>query len=137
MHEPLSLVTDEPIDEGALRRSVANPTAGAVVTFEGIVRNHDHGQSIRSLDYQAHPDAGRILAECCARIAEESGLPLAAAHRVGSLRVGDVALYAVVAASHRKEAFETCERLVEEIKHTIPIWKRQWFDDGASEWVGL
>jgi molybdopterin synthase catalytic subunit len=137
MDNALGFVTEEPIDEAALQASVANPTAGAVVTFSGIVRNHDHGQSIRSLDYQAHPEASRILAECCARIAAESGLPLAAAHRVGSLQIGDVALYAVVAASHRKEAFDTCERLVEEIKHGIPIWKRQWFADGASEWVGL
>lgn len=137
MDNPLGFVTDEPIDEAALRASVTNPSAGAVVTFSGIVRNHDHGKSIRSLDYQAHPEASRILAECCARIAAESGLPLAAAHRVGSLQIGDVALFAVVAASHRKEAFDTCERLVEEIKHTIPIWKRQWFEDGASEWVGL
>ena len=133
----IALVTAQPIDEAALRRSVLAPTAGALVAFSGIVRDHDHGRSIRSLDYQSHPDAERILAECCARIAAESGLPVAAAHRIGALQIGDVALFAVVAASHRREAFETCERLVEEIKHTIPIWKRQWFDDGASEWVGL
>ena len=137
MDSVIALVTAQPIDEAALRRSVLAPTAGALVAFSGIVRNHDHGRSIRSLDYQSHPDAERILAECCARIAAESGLPVAAAHRIGALQIGDVALFAVVAASHRREAFETCERLVEEIKHTIPIWKRQWFDDGASEWVGL
>jgi molybdopterin synthase catalytic subunit len=137
MDSMMALVTAQPIDEAAFRSSVLGPTAGALVAFSGIVRNHDHGQAIRSLDYQAHPDAERILTECCARIAAESGLQLAAAHRVGSLQIGDVALFAVVAASHRKEAFDTCERLVEEIKHTIPIWKRQWFDDGASEWVGL
>ncbi|MEO6944756.1 MAG: molybdenum cofactor biosynthesis protein MoaE [Lacisediminihabitans sp.] len=133
----IALVTELPIDEAALRSSVLTPAAGALVAFAGIVRNHDHGEAIRSLDYQAHPDAERILTECCTRIAAESGLQLAAAHRIGSLQIGDIALFAVVAASHRKEAFDTCERLVEEIKHTIPIWKRQWFDDGASEWVGL
>ena len=137
MDSVIALVTAQPIDETALRRSVLAPTAGALVAFSGIVRDHDHGRSIRSLDYQSHPDAERILAECCARIAAESGLLVAAAHRIGALQIGDVALFAVVAASHRREAFETCERLVEEIKHTIPIWKRQWFDDGASEWVGL
>ena len=137
MDSVIALVTAQPIDETTLRRSVLAPTAGALVAFSGIVRDHDHGRSIRSLDYQSHPDAERILAECCAKIAAESGLPVAAAHRIGALQIGDVALFAVVAASHRREAFETCERLVEEIKHTIPIWKRQWFDDGASEWVGL
>ena len=133
----LAIVTTEPIDERALCEAVLAPEAGALVMFSGIVRNHDHGLSIRSLDYQAHPEAQRMLAECCSRIAAESGLRIAAAHRVGALQIGDVALYAVVAASHRKEAFDTCERLVEEIKHTIPIWKRQYFPDGVSEWVGL
>jgi molybdopterin synthase catalytic subunit len=137
MDSRIAIVTSEPIDEAALRRSVLSPTAGALVAFSGVVRDHDHGESVRSLDYQAHPEARRILAECCARIAADSGLALAAAHRVGSLQIGDVALFAVVAASHRKEAFDVCEQLVEEIKHSIPIWKRQWFDDGASEWVGL
>jgi molybdopterin synthase catalytic subunit len=134
---PLAFVTDTPIDEDALRRAVTSPTAGAVVAFSGIVRDHDHGRSIRSLDYQAHPSAQRVIEECCARIAAESGLSVAAAHRIGALHIGDVALFAVAAASHRKEAFDACEALVEEVKHTIPIWKRQWFTDGVSEWVGL
>lgn len=137
MRGSFALVTEEPIDEAALRLAVLTPAAGALVSFSGIVRDHDRGREIRSLDYQAHPSAERILGECCARIAEESGLRVAAAHRVGSLRIGDVALFAVAAASHRTEAFDACERLVEEIKHRIPIWKRQWFADGVSEWVGL
>jgi molybdopterin synthase catalytic subunit len=134
---PLAVVTDEAIDEAALRESVVGPTAGALVSFSGIVRNHDHGQSNRSLDYQAHPTAHRVIEECCARVASTTGLRVAAAHRIGSLHIGDVALFAVAAASHRKEAFDACEELVEAIKHTIPIWKRQWFTDGVSEWVGL
>ena len=137
MDDLRALITTEPIDEAALRRAVLSPANGALVIFSGIVRNHDNGRSIRSLDYQAHPDAQRMLAKCCARIAAESGLNIAAAHRIGSLEIGDVALYAAVAAPHRREAFETCERLVDEIKMTIPIWKRQNFPDGASEWVGL
>jgi molybdopterin synthase catalytic subunit len=71
----------------------------------------------------------------CRRV--ESGLSVVAAPRIGSLQIGDVALYAAVAASHRREVFETCERPVEEIKMTIQIWKRQYFPDGVSEWVGL
>ena len=134
---PLALITLERIDEDAVRRSVETPASGAVVVFAGVVRNHDHGQSIRSLDYQAHPTAQRVIEECCARVASTTGLRVAAAHRIGSLHIGDVALFAVAAASHRKEAFDACEELVEAIKHTIPIWKRQWFTDGVSEWVGL
>ena len=120
-----------------LCRAVLSPTAGALVMFSGIVRNHDHGQS----DHLARlPGASRGAADARRVLragSEESGLPIAAAHRVGALKIGDIALYAAVAASHRKEAFDTCERLVEEIKHTIPIWKRQYFPDGVSEWVGL
>lgn len=137
MDNPLAFVTEDPIDEGALRNSVLSSAAGALVSFSGIVRNHDHGQSIRSLDYQAHPSAQRVIEECCARVAASTGISVAAAHRVGALHIGDIALFAVAAASHRKEAFDACEELVEEIKHTIPIWKRQWFTDGVSEWVGL
>ncbi|MEO7122608.1 MAG: molybdenum cofactor biosynthesis protein MoaE [Lacisediminihabitans sp.] len=137
MDNPLAFVTEEPIDEAALRDSVLSSRAGALVAFSGIVRNHDQGRSIRSLDYQAHPSAQRVIEECCARVAATTGLSVAAAHRIGALHIGDVALFAVAAASHRKEAFDACEALVEEVKHSIPIWKRQWYTDGVSEWVGL
>lgn len=132
-----AIVTARPIDEAELCRAVLTPASGALVIFSGIVRDHDQGRGIRSLDYQAHPDAELLLAQCCERIAAETGLRVAAAHRVGALQIGDVALCAAVAAPHRKEAFETSERLVEEIKRTIPIWKRQHYADGVSEWVGL
>ncbi len=133
----LAVVTAEPIDEEAVRRFVESPASGAVVVFSGVVRDHDQGRSILSLDYHAHPDAQRLLAECCEEVATATGLRVAAAHRIGSLQVGDVALYAAVAAAHRKEAFTACEQLVEQIKTTIPIWKRQYFPGGVSEWVGL
>ena len=132
-----AVVTTEVIDEAAIQRAVASPRSGALVVFSGVVRNHDDGRDILSLDYRAHPQAEQILAGCCAAVAEESGLSVAAAHRVGHLEVGDVALYAAVSAAHRREAFEACELLVERIKATVPIWKRQYLADGASEWVGL
>src|SRR6476469_7267499 len=105
----LAVITSEPIDEASIRSRVEAPESGAVVLFCGVVRNHDDGRSILSLDYQAHPDAEYLLAECCRDIAEKSGLRVAAAHRVGSLQIGDIALYAAVAAAHRREAFETCQ----------------------------
>lgn len=131
------IVTDRPIDDAAIRKAVESPSSGAVVVFSGVVRNHDGGHDIRSLDYQAHPDAERILAECCADVTAETGLAVAAAHRIGHLEIGDVALYAAVSAAHRREAFDACELLVERIKSSVPIWKRQHFADGESEWVGL
>jgi molybdopterin synthase catalytic subunit len=89
------------------------------------------------LEYEAHPDAERMLREVCERVASSSGLVVAAEHRVGSLRVGDVALVAAVAAPHRADAFAACARLVDELKASVPIWKRQHSADGATEWVGL
>jgi molybdopterin synthase catalytic subunit len=107
------------------------------VTFRGVIRNHDHGVAVSSLDYSAHPEAERFLAEVCETVANETGLRVAAGHRIGALDIGDVALVATVAAAHRAEAFAACERLVELIKANVPIWKRQYLADGATEWVGL
>lgn len=133
----IAMITEAPIDESAIRRAVESPTSGAVVVFSGVVRNHDGGQDILSLDYQAHPQAEQIMAECCAAVAAETGLAIAAVHRIGHLAVGDIALSAAASAAHRREAFAACELLVERIKSTLPIWKRQYFADGQSEWVGI
>ena len=137
MSERVALITAEPIDERAVRAAVEADSSGAVVMFSGVVRDHDGGREVSALDYQAHPEAERFLAECVRRIADETGLAVAAAHRVGELRIGDVALFAAASAAHRAEAFDACERLVELIKQEVPIWKRQHFGDGVSEWVGL
>ncbi|MFB6609820.1 molybdenum cofactor biosynthesis protein MoaE [Agromyces sp. NPDC056379] len=137
MNEPLALVTLEPIDERAVRSAVEADTSGAVVVFLGVVRDHDGGRGVLALDYRAHPEAERFLAECVNEIAVETGIAVAAAHRVGELRIGDVALCAAASAAHRAEAFDACERLVELVKQRVPIWKRQHFVDGISEWVGL
>jgi molybdopterin synthase catalytic subunit len=137
MNTNLAVVTDEPIDEASVRAAVGAEASGAVVTFCGVVRNHDGGRDVLALDYQGHPDAERFLAECVRRIADDTGVAVAAAHRVGELRIGDVALVAAASAPHRAEAFDACERLVDLIKQQVPIWKRQHFTDGVSEWVGL
>jgi len=133
----LALISAEPIDAIAIEGFVMDAQKGALVTFCGVVRNHDHGLAVTSLEYSAHPDAARFLRDCCETIAAETGLRVAAAHRVGPLIVGDIALVAAVAAAHRGEAFAACERLVDLIKQTVPIWKRQHLADGATQWVGL
>lgn len=132
-----ALITDEPIDEAAVRGAVGGDADGAVVMFCGVVRDHDGGRAVRALDYRAHPDAERFLREIVERTASETGMRVAVAHRIGDLRIGDIALFAAASAGHRAAAFEACERLVEEIKRGVPIWKRQHYDDGVSEWVGL
>ena len=137
MSETLALISPTTLDSAAIEAFVLGEQHGALVTFRGIVRNHDHGLAVTALDYQAHPDAADFLEACCRDIASQFGLRVAAAHRVGSLVVGDTALVAAVAAPHRAEAFAACEQLVELIKHRVPIWKRQHLADGATEWVGL
>ncbi|MDV7244705.1 MULTISPECIES: molybdenum cofactor biosynthesis protein MoaE [Rhodococcus] len=137
MSDILAQISDLPLDAAVVDAAVAGPEHGAVVVFTGVVRNHDAGQSVSALEYQAHPDAERFLRTCCEEVASSTGLPVAAVHRVGALTVGDLALVAAVAAPHRAEAFAACAELVERIKHEVPIWKRQHFADGASEWVGL
>ena len=137
MSDVFGLVTEEVLDAAALEDFVLTDEYGALVTFRGVIRNHDHGASVAALDYSAHPEAQRFLEECCATVASETGLRVAAAHRIGSLAIGDTALVAAVAAPHRAEAFAACERLVELIKASVPIWKRQHLADGATEWVGL
>ena len=133
----LATISDAPLDQTAIENFVLDRVNGALVSFRGIVRDHDHGESVTALDYQAHPEAQRFMEQCCRTVAEESGLAVAAAHRVGALVIGDIALVAAVAAPHRAEAFAACQRLVELIKVEVPIWKRQHLAAGATEWVGL
>ena len=132
-----ALITAAPLDAAAIEAAVASRADGALVTFRGVVRDHDHGQSVTGLDYLAHPDAEAFLRASCDRIAGETGLRVAAAHRGGPLEVGDLALVAAVAAPHRAAAFAAIERLVDDIKSTVPIWKRQHVAGGTTEWVGL
>ncbi|MFN4002988.1 molybdenum cofactor biosynthesis protein MoaE [Microcella sp.] len=134
---PTALVTAAPLDAAAIEAAVATRADGALVTFRGIVRDHDHGQAVTGLDYLAHPDAEDFLRASCERVAAETGLRVAAAHRTGPLEIGDLALVAAVAAPHRAAAFAAIDRLVDDIKSTVPIWKRQHVAGGTTEWVGL
>ena len=128
-----ALVTDQVLDPAAFEAPLA--ASGAVVTFVGRARDHDGGRAVVELEYSAHPSAQQVLEDIAAKLGQEA-LGLSVAHRVGTLRIGDVALVAVVATAHRAEAFDVCARLVEEVKHTLPVWKRQLFADGTDEWVG-
>ena len=133
----LAIISEEPLDAASIEAFVLSSEHGALVTFRGIVRDHDHGASVTALEYEAHPDARAFLERVCEQVAAETALPVAAAHRVGHLVVGDTALVAAVAAPHRAAAFAACERLVDLIKRDVPIWKRQHLADGVTEWVGL
>lgn len=125
------------VDVAALTAAVGTAGDGAVVSFAGVVRDHDHGRSVTELEYQAHPSAGAVVAEVAATIAARfPAVRIAVQHRVGTLRIGDVALGAAVASAHRREAFAACSDLVDLVKERLPVWKRQVFTDGTDEWVG-
>lgn len=130
-------VGEEPLDVAEHAALVDHAGAGAVVTFAGVVRDHDGGRSVRGLTYSAHPSAATVVAEVAADVAARSrGVrAVAVSHRVGPLAIGEVALACAVAADHRREAFETCAELVEEVKRLLPVWKHQAFTDGTDEWV--
>lgn len=133
----LARVTDAPIDPDAVAAEVVTDADGALVAFSGIVRDHDGGREVQALEYEAHPDAERRLAEVAEAVADaHPGVRIAVVHRTGALVIGDLALVAAVSSPHRAEAFAACASLVDELKRSVPIWKRQLFADGASEWVG-
>ena len=136
----LARVGAAPLDLAAHVAAVDRPGAGAVATFVGQVRDHDPrvvGEVV-ALEYSAHPDAERVLAEIAVRHAERAGvLGVAVSHRTGRLAVGDLALVAAVSSAHRQLAFEVCEALVEQVKAELPAWKREVLADGRAVWVGL
>ena len=132
----LARVVDEPLSVAEHEDAVSTKEAGAVVTFSGVVRDHDHGRSVTELEYVGHPTAQQLIEEIAAEFAARPELhAVAVSHRVGLLGIGDVALACAVSASHRGQAFTACAELVDEVKARLPIWKRQVFADGEEEWV--
>jgi molybdopterin synthase catalytic subunit len=130
-----AITTDE-LSVAAHEQAVAHHAAGAVVSFAGVVRDHDGGRSVERLIYEAHPSAATVLEEVAAEIAKDPAVrAIAVSHRVGPLTIGDVALAAAVSTAHRAEAFALCARLVDTAKARLPIWKHQHFSDGTDEWV--
>jgi len=132
-----AVVTDTPLDVEEHVRLVARSDAGAVVSFSGVVRDHDGGRRVRGLEYSSHPTAGEVITRVAGQIsaAHPEVLGLAISHRIGPLTIGECALACAVAAAHREVAFAACAALVDEVKLQVPIWKCQEFSDGSREWV--
>ncbi len=133
----LLALRDTPLDVAEVLAAVEDPAAGGVVSFTGLVRDHDGGRQVRELEYTAHPDALAALQAVAEAVARD--LPvhaLAAVHRTGVLAIGDVAVVVAASAAHREQAFEAARRLIDDLKQTVPVWKRQVFADGEQEWVG-
>ena len=129
-------VTTDPITVAELINKVTSPIAGATVSFSGDVRDNDHGRSVASLEYEAHPTAQSVLEKVAAEVAARHDVEsVAVAHRHGPIAIGEAALVAAVSAKHRGPAFAALTELVDEVKAQIPIWKHQTFTDGTDEWV--
>jgi len=130
-------ISATPIDPAALQRALADPRAGACVTFEGWVRNRNEGQPVLSLEYEAYAplaisEGAKILAEAQGRYALTGA---AAAHRVGHLQLGELAVWVGVTAEHRGAAFEACRYIIDEAKARLPIWKKEHYASGATAWI--
>ncbi len=127
----LLAVREQPLSVDEVVAAVRDVRAGGTVVFLGTVRDHDSGRQVTGLDYTAHPTVEDELRRVAEKVAAEHPVrALAAMHRVGELAVGDIAVVLAAACPHRAEAFAACRQFIDELKHTVPIWKRQRFSDG-------
>ena len=133
----MSYLTDSEIDARALVRTVLRPEDGACVVFEGLVRNHHDGHAVDSIFYDAYrPMAEKELDKVVVGVrAEFPAVAVAVVHRLGDLRVGDASIVIVCTSPHRAEAYEASRAVIDRIKRTVPIWKKER-GPGGEEWVG-
>lgn len=125
------------IDCAVLQNELRDVRAGGFVCFEGWVRNHNEGQDVIKLEYEAFEslaikEGERIVTEAVNKF---GALRAACVHRIGSLQIGDVAVWVGVSSVHRNEAFAACRYIIDEVKHRLPIWKKEYYMNGDSGWV--
>jgi molybdopterin synthase catalytic subunit len=126
-----------PIATESLRSELADPACGGYAAFEGWVRDSNEGQRVRALEYEAFEalavrEGERIVQEAIARFGVAHA---ACVHRIGHLNVGELAVWVGVSAAHRDEAFRACRYVIDEVKHRVPIWKKEHYVNGDSGWV--
>jgi molybdopterin synthase catalytic subunit len=129
----LFVLVREPIDMAALVRHVRTAEDGAVVTFDGCVRNQSHGRSTLYLDYEAYESMALAkIHEIGAQVHEKFSIDrVAIAHRLGRLEIGETSVFIAVSSPHRPAAFDACRFAIDTLKRTVPIWKKEYFADGA------
>jgi molybdopterin synthase catalytic subunit len=130
------LVTEEIIDAGALLSAMHDPKAGAVVLFSGEVRNHSHTKEVEGLYYEAYiPMAEKIIADIITDARLKFKLHGATCvHRIGRVEVCESAVVVITTSSHREEAYAANRYIIDRVKHEAPIWKKEIFSDGSTEW---
>lgn len=132
----MSYLSHSALDGTAIANRVRADERGALVTFVGHVRNHHGGRGVVRLEYSAY----EAMADAeCERIVREGEtrwpVSIALEHRLGALAVGEAAVIVAVGGGHRGEAFEACRWIIEEVKRSVPVWKREFFTDGTTAWV--
>ena len=130
-------LTHTVIDTTEARHELLDPGAGGYVSFEGWVRDHNEGQEVTRLEYEAFPELAvkegeRIVADAVRRFPIKHALCI---HRIGMLTLSDMAVWVGVSSVHRGEAFDACRFIIDEIKHHVPIWKKEYYRNGDSGWV--
>lgn len=130
-------VSHKYIDPQYLKEELINPAAGAYVSFEGWVRNNNHGKEVVMLEYEVYEslavkEGERIIAEARDKFKIAD---VVAVHRSGKLGIGDLAVYIGVTSGHRDEAYSASRYVIDQIKHRLPVWKKEYYSDGGAEWV--
>lgn len=125
------------LETAALRAELTDPGCGAYAAFEGWVRAHNEGQRVTRLDYEAYAplavrEGERVIAEATSRFGLHGALCV---HRIGALALGEIAVWVGASAPHRDEAFRACRYIIDEVKHRLPIWKKEYYENGDSGWV--
>jgi molybdopterin synthase catalytic subunit len=129
--------SSSPLTTERYRIGLEDPAAGGYASFEGWVRNHNEGHAVTRLEYEAfealaHKEGERIVAEAITRFGVVNA---ACVHRIGSLAIGELAVWVGVSSRHRAEAFAACRYIIDEVKHRVPIWKKEHYANGDSGWV--
>jgi len=130
-------ISSAPLDPAGLKASLSDAHAGACVTFEGWVRDHNNDRPVQALDYEAYgplaeKEGARIIAEALAKFPVTRVICV---HRTGALQIGDLAVWVGVASAHRGAAFDACRYLIDEVKARVPVWKKEHYADGSTEWI--
>ncbi len=131
-----SVLTSEPLDIEDLTARVRSNKNGAYVTFVGDVRDHDSGKRVKALEYTAYnPLAVKRFAELIAEAEDKWPVECALAHRIGPVGIGEASVIVVVGSAHRGDAFDACRWIIDTLKTTAPIWKRETYEDGSQYWI--
>jgi len=131
------VITEQPLEPNILTDAVRGDTDGAVITFEGVTRNHNDGRGVEYLEYEAYrPMADEKLQELIDEIKDRWEIDkVAVAHRIGRVDIGELSLVIAVSAAHRRPAFEATLHFVDRLKEVVPIWKKEYFE-GGEVWIG-